>query len=345
MLALGSAPATPLADARVRRDEARRLLEAGVNPSVQRKLDKAATVAVTKDAFRVIAAEHIRDMIDSRAANATIDKKRWLLEDLAAPIAERPIAELTPAELLDLLKRIEKSGRRETARRLRGALGAVFRLAVVPLRATNDPTFALLGALARPNVTHRAAIIEEKKLGSRMRAIDAFDGWPIIKAALKFTALACARPGEVHGALRSEINFEKAGWRISGERTKMRRPHDIPLSRQALTVLRDIRPPSERSELVFPSLIAFTKPISENAMNVALRRMGYSAEEMTSHGFRSSASTILNERGFRHDVIEAAPGHQDKNAVRRTYNRASDWAERVELMQRWADLLDELRGL
>jgi integrase len=345
MLALGSFPATPLADARARRDEARKLLEAGVDPSAQRKLDRASAVAATKNTFRAVAAEHIQDMIDSKAAEATIGKKRWLLEDLAAPLADRPIADITPAELLDLLKRIEKSGRRETARRLRGALGAVFRLAVVTLRAPGDPTFALRGALSRPNVTHRAAITEEKKLGALMRAIDDFDGWPTIKAALTFTALTCARPGEVRGARRAEIDFEKAVWRIPAERMKMRRSHDVPLSRQAVAVLEEVWPLSASAELVFPSLITFTKPISENAMNLALRRMGFDHDEMTSHGFRSSASTILNERGVRADIIEAMLGHQDKNAIRRTYNRATYWAERTELMQQWADLLDEFRRL
>jgi integrase len=206
---------------------------------------------------------------------------------------------------------------------LRGVIGCVFRLAIVTLRATNDPTFALRGALLRPNVEHRAAIIDEKKLGGLMRSIDAFDGWPTLGAALKFTALTCARPGEVRGAIRSEINFEKAIWRISGDRTKMRRSHDVPLARQALAVLRDIWPLSDRGELIFPSILTYRKPLSENAMNSALRRMGYGPDEMTAHGFRSTASTILNERGFKHDVIEAVLGHQDKNAIRRTYNRAT----------------------
>ena len=256
-------------------------------------------------------------------SKATLAKKRWLLEDLASPLTDRPIADITPAEVLDLLKRVEKSGRRETARRLRGVIGCVFRLAIVTLRATNDPTFALRGALLRPNVEHRAAIIDEKKLGGLMRSIDAFDGWPTLGAALKFTALTCARPGEVRGAIRSEINFEKAIWRISGDRTKMRRSHDVPLARQALAVLRDIWPLSDRGELIFPSILSYRKPLSENAMNSALRRMGYGPDEMTAHGFRSTASTILNERGFKHDVIEAVLGHQDKNAIRRTYNRAT----------------------
>ncbi|MGD1038062.1 MAG: site-specific integrase [Roseiarcus sp.] len=162
---------------------------------------------------------------------------------------------------------------------------------------------------------------------------------------MQFCALTFARPGEVRGAMRSEINFSKAVWRISAERTKMRRPHDVPLSRQSIAVLREIWPASENVDLIFPSLISRKRPLSENAFNSSLRRMGFGQDEMTSHGFRSTASTILNENGFNPDVIEAALGHQPGNAVRRAYNRAIYWRERVELMQTWADMLDHFRTL
>ncbi len=160
---------------------------------------------------------------------------------------------------------------------------------------------------------------------------------------MKFMALTCTRPGEVRLARRTEINFEKAVWRIPAERTKMRRQHDVPLSRQAILVLRDMWAMSDFSELIFPSILSNRKPLSENAMNSSLRRMGYTKDEVTSHGFRSTASTILNERGFNPDVIEAVLGHQPLNAIRRTYNRASYWPERMKLMQEWADLLDSFR--
>jgi len=345
ILALGSYPATSLADARSKRDEARKLLEAGKDPSVQKKLDKIAAATAARNTFGLIAAEYVANLIANDASSASVEKNRWLLENLAAPIANRPIAEITPAEILDLLKRIEKSGRRESAHRLRGVIGAVFRLAVVTLRAAHDPTFALRGALLRPKVEHRAAIIDEKKLGALMLTIDVYDGWPTLTAAMKFLALTCARPGEVRAARRSEVNFEKAVWRIPAERTKMRRPHDVPLSRQALVVLKDIWPLSEGSDLIFPSIRSNRTPLSENAMNAALRRMGYGADEMTAHGFRSTVSTILNERGHRPEVIEAILGHQDKNEIRRIYNRANYWSERVALMQTWADMLDDFRKL
>ena len=177
-----------------------------------------------------------------------------------------------------------------------------------------------------------------------MRAVDGFDGWPTIRAGLQLLALTMTRPGDVRGMRRSEINFERAFWRIPAERTKMRRPHDVPLSCQALAVLRDVWEISN-SDFVLPSIRSLSKPLSESAMNSALRRMGYQKDEMTAHGFRSSASTILNERGFNADVIEAALAHQDEDEVRRAYNRATYLKERVTLMQNWADLLDQFRQL
>jgi integrase len=274
----------------------------------------------------------------------TVAKNRWLLEDLARPLAGRPIADIVPAEILQVLKRIEKSGRRDTARRLRGTMGSVFRHAILTLRATTDPTFVLRGALLTPNVKHRPAITDEQQLGALMVNIAEYDGWPTLRAALQLVALTMTRPGDVRGMRRSEISFDKAVWRIPGERMKMRRPHDVPLSTQAVAVLRGIWSLSDYGDLVVPSIRSSRRPLSENAMNSALRRMGYGKDEMTAHGFRATASTILNERGFHPDVIEAALAHQDENEVRRAYNRATYWPERVKLMQAWADLLDEFKS-
>ena len=343
MLALGTYPSLSLADARAKRDEAKKLLGAGKDPSAERKLGRIAAAAAAQSTFGLVAEEFLANMAGNGLSEMTRNKNRWLLEDLAAPLSKRPIADITPAEILDLLKRVEKSGRRESARRLRSRISAVFRLAIVTMRATSDPTAALKGALLQVKVTHRAAITDEKQLGGLMRAVDGFDGWPTLRAAMLFLALTCARPGEVRGATRGEIDFDKALWRIPAERTKMRRQHDVALSRQAVAVLRDIWPLSDRSDLVFGSIRSPKRPLSENAINSALRRMGYTQEEMSSHGFRSTASTILNEHGFRPDVIEAVLGHQNENAVRRAYNRASYWPERVELMQKWADMLDGFR--
>ena len=345
MLALGTFPTTSLAEARTKRDQAKKLLESGTDPSRQKKLDRIRAVTASQNTFGAVAAEYLANLEANGAAEATLSKNRWLLQDLSAPLANRPLAEIVPAEILDVLKRIEKSGRRETARKLRGVMGSVFRLAIVTLRATNDPTFALRGALLKPIVRHRAAIIDERQLGGLMRSIDEYDGWPTIRAALLLLALTMTRPGDVRGMRRSEINFEKAIWRIPGERMKMRRPHDVPLSKQALEILRDIWSLSDEGDFVLPSVRSSKKSLSENALNSALRRMGYTKEEMTSHGFRSTASTILNERGISPDVIEAALAHQDQNSIRRIYNRATYLPERVKLMQVWADLLDSFRKL
>jgi integrase len=345
MLSLGVFPSVTLAQARAKRDDARAVLASGIDPGQKRKEEKTAATVSAANTFEVLAREYIGKIRDEGAAPATLKKNTWLLLDLASPLAKRPVADILPAEILDLCKRFEGLGRRETARRLRGTIGSVFRYAVVTLRATNDPTYALKGALLRPNVQHRAAITDEAKLGALMVNIDEYDGWPTLRAALLLLALTMTRPGDVRHMRKSEIVFPKALWRIPAERMKMRRPHDVPLSRQALAIIREVWDLTAGNGLLLPSVRSAVKPLSENAMNAALRRMGYSKEEATAHGFRSSASTILNERGFNPDVIEAALAHQDEDDVRRAYNRAKYLPERTKLMQDWADLLDEFRKL
>ena len=308
-IAFGSFPTVSLAQARAKREEARKLLSDGNDPATKKKLDRIAAASAARNTFGAVATEYVERLKANGAAESTINKNRWLLEDLVAPLSRRPIAEIIPLEILTVLKHIEKSGRRDTARRLRSVMGSVFRYAIVTLRATSDPTFALRGSLLQPIVKHRAAITDEAQLGALMASIDDYDGWPTLRAALQFLALTMSRPGEVRHMRRPEINFDKAVWRIPAERTKMRRQHDIPLSRQAVAVLQDIWPLSDNGDLVFPSIRSRQRPLSENAMNSALRRMGYMQDEMTAHGFRSSASTILNERGFDPNVIEAALGH------------------------------------
>ncbi len=344
LLSFGSYPTVSIATARQQREEAKKQIASGLDPSVKKKLDKIVEEKAAQNTFGAVVAEHLANMAANGLAETTLAKNRWMLEDLAAPLAKRPIAEIMPIEVLDVLKRVEKSGRRETARKLRGMIGGVFRYAVVTLRATNDPTAPLRGALLAPQVQHRPAIIDERELGVLMRAIDEYDGWPTLRAALQLTALTMTRPGDVRFMRRSEINFERAVWCIPAERMKMRRAHDVPLSRQALEILHEIWSLSDYGDLVVPSIRSIKKPLSENAMNCALRRMGYAKDEMTSHGFRATASTILNERGFNPDVIEAALAHQDKNVIRRAYNRATYWPERVKLLQSWADLLDQFKS-
>jgi integrase len=345
MLSLGTFPEVSIADARAKRDDARKLLAKGENPSQQRKLDKITATTAANNTFGVIAEEHLDNLRKAGRAEATIIKHRWFLRDLASPLTKRPIAEITPAEILVILKRVEASGRRETAKKLRSTIGRVFRLAVSTLRATTDPTYALQGALLPPVVTHRPAITLEGELGAFLLSLDEYQGWTTVRTALQFLMLTMTRPGETRLMRRGEIMWQTSTWRIPAERMKMRRPHDVPLSRQALAVLRGVWDASEGNGYVFPSIRSALKPLSENAMNSALRRMGYAKGEVCAHGFRTSASTILNGRHHNPEVIEVALAHQDEDEVRRVYNRAKYWPERIKLLQDWADLLDQFRIL
>lgn len=344
LLSFGPYPLVSISDARRKRDEAKKLILEGVDPGEKKKLDKLAAATEARQTFGLIADEYLAQLEDKKSARSTLAKTRWLLKDLASPLEKRPVRQISSAEILSLLKRVEKSGRRETARRLRGTIGSVFRLAIVTLRADNDPTVPLRGALLAPQTAGRAALTNEEDFGRLLCAIDEYDGWLTIRAALQFLILTCVRPGEVRRATRSEFDLEEAIWRVPAERMKTRQPHNVPLSRQALAVLRDIWSLSEGGDLVFPSIRSKQRPISESGFNAALRRMGYSKDEVTAHGFRVTASTILNSRGYDSDIVEAVLAHQDRNAIRRAYNRATYWDQRVVLMQEWADLLDALRG-
>lgn len=343
MIGFGAFPDVSLAQAREKRDEARKVVAAGEDPSQKRKDERRAVQIAATNTFGIIAGEYIEKCEAEGMAEQTGYKKRWLLQDLARPLTDKVITEITPADILALLKGVEKTGRRESARRLRAIIGAVYRYAIATLRAENDPTYALRGALMAPKVTHRAAITDEVQLGRLYSSICDYDGWPTLKAALQLTLLTMCRPGEVRHMKRSEISFPKALWQIPADRMKMGIAHDVPLSCQALEVIRGVWGLFPNSELVLPSIRSWQRPLSENALNSALRRLGYGKEEVTAHGFRSSASTILNERGFAGDVIEAALAHQDQDAVRAAYNRSKYLPERVKLMQAWADLLDTFR--
>ena len=342
-LSLGSFPEVSLASARAKRDDARKLIAEGVNPSEHKKHEKLVAEIGANDTFGAIAEEYLKRLEEGGAAEATLSKNRWLLIELASPLHKRQASKVTPAEILVILRKYEKAGLRETAKRLRGVIGAVFRLAVATLRAETDPTYALRGAIATPIVSHRAAITDEKQLGALMVAIDGYEGWPTLRSALLFLALTMVRPGEVRRMRRNEVIWPSAIWRIPAERMKMRRPHDVPLSRQALAILREVWPLTMDDNLVFPSIRSIRRPLSENAFNSVLRRLGYGTDEHCAHGFRSSASTVLNEHGYDSRVIEVALAHQDENKTRAAYNRAQFWPERQKLLQDWADLLDEFK--
>ncbi|WP_217578610.1 integrase arm-type DNA-binding domain-containing protein [Mesorhizobium sp. GbtcB19] len=342
LLSLGSYPVISLADARQARDEAKRLLMAGADPAQQRKFQKASS---PKDTFRSIADEYVDKLKKEGRADRTISKVKWLLDFAYPTIGDKCIREIDTATILIALRRVEVRGRYESARRLRSTIGTVFRFAIATARAEADPTIALRGALISPTVTPRAAITDPKALGGLLRAVDAFDGQPTTRAALKLMALLFPRPGELRAAEWEEFDFESSVWIIPEARMKMRRPHRVPLSRQAVSVLTSLKQISGGGSLLLPGVRSGSRPISDNTLNAALRRMGYGKEEATAHGFRATASTLLNECGRWHpDAIERQLAHIENNDVRRAYARAEHWDERVKMMQWWADCLDELES-
>ena len=343
-LAFGTYPELGLSDARKKRDEAKALLVSGIDPSQQKRLDKITKAISNATTFKVIAEEFLDKQAREGRANRTLAKNRWLLEFTYPLLGARPIADIKAQEVLAVLKRLEARGTLETARRVRANAGAVFRYAIATGRAENDPTIALKGAIIAPKVTHRAAITDAVAFGGLLRAIEAFDGQPTTKAALRLLPLVFTRPSELRLAQWDEFDLDKAIWIIPAKRTKMRREHQVPLAHQALAILKDLHPITGQGALVFPGIRTAQRPISENTLNAAMRRMGYDKEEVTAHGFRATASTLLNESGkFSPDSIERALAHQDPDAVRRAYARGSFWKERVDMAQWWADHLDTLR--
>ncbi|MFO1098229.1 MAG: integrase arm-type DNA-binding domain-containing protein [Xanthobacteraceae bacterium] len=331
----------PLALARERRAEARRLIASGIDPSEARKADKRAEAADGLT-FRILGDEWLAKMRREQKADVTIRKAEWLLGMLCGALGERPISAIEPPDLLAALRRIEARGHHETARRARSLASRIFRYGVASGYCPRDPASDLRGALTVPVVTNRAAITDPTEVGALMRAIHCYQGAPITRLALKFLALTFVRPGELRFAEWSEISGTV--WSIPGRKMKMRRPHRVPLARQALAVLEELRPLTGDGRLLFPSSISREKPISENTLQVALLRLGYRRGEVSSHGLRSTASTLLNESGlWSPDAIERQLAHADRDAIRGTYHRGEHWHERVKMMAWWADHLDELR--
>ncbi len=344
-LTLGAYPALGLAEARGRRDEAKKKLSEGLDPSLAKKREQLAAKAAAGNTFGLIADEFIAKLRRDKRAEPTIDKNKWMLKVLAKKLSPYPITQISAKDVLDVLNVIEKSGRVESALATRAAIGRVFRFAIATARAENDPTSALRGALQRHVPVSHPALTNRKELGGLMRAIYGYNGWPSLVAALKIQALCFARPGETRSMAWSELDLENAIWTIPAAKTKMRREHHVPLSRQAIEVIRHMKDLFGDKPNVFPSMMSGKALLSENSMNSALRRMGVGDEEHTAHGFRSSASSILNESGaFSADAIEAQLAHLDSREVRRIYNRATYWDERVRMMQWWADMLDEERA-
>lgn len=343
-IALGRYPEVGLAEARRRRLEARENLDNGIDPLADRKREKLIAVYQAANTFGDMAKEYLEKMVGDRRAETTITKAHWLLEQLK-PIADRPITGLKPVDVLAALKRLEAHGKHETARRCRSFASRVFRYAVATGRGETDPTVMLRGALVVPRTTHHAALLEPKDVGELLRAIDGYSGHKVTRIAMQVAPHVMSRPGELRMALWSEFDIGEAIWKVPAERMKMRRPHMVPLSQQVLAYLEELRPLTGPDGYVFPAFHTWKRPLSENTMNQAFRRMGYGVGEVTPHGLRTTASTLLNESGkWSADAIERSLAHADKDAVRGIYNRGKYWEERVSMRQWWSDYLDRLRS-
>jgi integrase len=342
-ISLGVYPDVGLADARDKREAARKLIAAGIDPADQRKAIQVAEVELTENTFEVIAREWF-GMFSVRWAPSHADKIIRRLELYVFPwIGVRPVKAITAPELLAVLRRVESRGANETAHRALQVCGRVFRFAVATGRAERDPSRDLAGALAPTKEKHLASITDPQEVGALLRAIDSYEGSWITRCALRLSPLVFVRPGELRAAQWAEIDFTKSEWRIPAERMKMRVQHVVPLSTQAIAVLRDLQQLTGRFALAFPGVRSRFRPMSENTITAALRRMGYSGQDMTGHGFRSMASTLLNEQGWNRDAIERQLAHGERDAVRAAYNYAQHLPERREMMQAWGDYLELLK--
>ena len=343
-LSLGQWPALGLAEARGKRDEARRLLATGIDPSHQQKIDAARARIEENDTFKSVALEWIAKNEREGMAEITLSKIRWLLDKAYPRIGARPVAKITAQEVLAVLRAIEATGRYESARRMRSVLSRVFRYAIATTRAERDPASDLRGALTVPKPKHLAAITTAKEAGALMRAIEGYTGHAITLFALRLSAHLFVRPGELRQAEWSEFDFERSVWNIPAEKMKMRRPHRVPLSTQVLGLFEQLWELTGQGRYCFPSFRSGARPMSENTVNAALRVLGFSQEQMTAHGFRAMAATLLNESGrFHPDAIERQLAHMENSGVRRAYTRGEYWDERVTMMQFWSDELDRLR--
>jgi integrase len=355
LLALGTYPAVSLKEARDRRDKAKQQLRDGIDPSAARKAEKAARADRAADSLEVVAREWFAkksEHWDDAGAQRILRR----LEMYVFPrIGNRPISELSGPELLDVLQRIDNKGHPETAGRVKQYLGAIFRYAMATHRAQYDPTPALKGALIVPKSKGFASITEPKKVGQLIRAIRGYAGSDAVRCALQLMALVFVRPGELRGARWDEFAFDLVEpaqsvesertvpqWSIPADRMKMGQQHLVPLSRQAVCVLRELHAVTGPDGYLFPGVRSKARTMSENTINAALRGLGYSSDQMTGHGFRHMASTLLHERGFRTEWIERQLSHGDRNPIRAAYNFAEYLPERRRMMQEWADYLDEL---
>ena len=344
LLSFGVYPDVSLKDARLKRDQARALLAGDIDPSLHRQVQRAAKVERLGNSFEVVAREWIAKTSTKWKESHSSNISRRLEKDVFPWIGGRAIAEIAAPELLTCLRRIESRGAIETAHRCHQDCGQVFRYAIATGRAERDVAADLRGALQAVNTRHHASITEPKAIGELLRAIEDFNGSFVTNCAMRIAPYVFARPGELRHAEWAEINFDTNEWRIPAGKMKMKAVHIVPLSAQALAILKEIHPLTGHVRYVFPGIRTSDRPMSENTINAALRRLGYTKDEMTGHGFRSMASTLLNEHGWNRDAIERQLAHGERNAVRAAYNYAEFLPERRKMMAWWADYLDSLKA-
>lgn len=345
LLSIGIYPEISLAQARKAKEAARAKVAAGIDPSEAKQEEKRIRQEAKGQTFERIGEEFLDKQRKEGKSAATLSKTEYHLKLANQDFGRKPFSEITAPLILKTLRKVEAKGNYETAHRLRARIGSVFRYAVASGIAETDPTYALRDALIRPTRVHRAALTDPKALGRLMVAIDNFDGQATTRIGLKLLAILAQRPGEIRNAMWHEFDLNENVWAIPAAKMKMRRDHCVPLPDQALALLGELKAMNNNGDYLFPSMRTWKRPMSENTLNAALRRMGYSGEEMTAHGFRASFSTLANESGLWHpDAIERALAHVEKNEVRRAYARGEHWDERVQLADWWAGNLDAVRA-
>ena len=343
LLSFGEYPTVSLRDARARREEAKQLIAKDIDPSEHKREVRQAKIDAERNSFENIAREwhEIRMAEFSEKHQGTV---MYRLETYIFPaIGKVGITKLETQDIMAVVKPLEQKGNYETSRRLLQIISQVFRYAVITGKAKHNIAADMRGALRPRKVTHRAALVEPEKVGQLLRDIDDYEGYFPLVCALKLAPLVFTRPTELRAAQWKEFDLEAAEWRIPAERMKMRQQHIVPLSEQALVVLRDLYAFTGGGKYLFPSTRTETRPIADATMLNALRRMGYQKHEMSVHGFRSIASTLLNELGFNRDWIERQLAHGERDEVRAAYNYAEYLPERRKMMQAWADYLTDLR--
>lgn len=341
-LSLGTYPEVSLASVRERHAAARKLLAEGVDPGEQRKAQKVASLELATNTFEALAREHLAMRAKKLSAGSVKRETRLIEKDLTPYIGQRPIAAITARELLETLRKIEGRGAVETAHRARMLVSQVLRYAIATGRADRNVAEDLKGALAPPEARHFASMTEPKLIADLLRSMDGYQGSPIVMAALRLAPLVFVRPGELRRARWADIDLESCEWRFTASKTGQ--SHVVPLASQSVAILRAVHPLTGRKEFVFPSVRGKGRPMSENTINAALRRLGYDSDTMTGHGFRAMARTVLDEvLGFRPDYIEHQLAHAVRDPNGRAYNRTAHLVERAKMMQAWADYLDGLR--